>query len=131
MSITGLTPYLYYADADAALAWLEKVFGFGPSTRWLDPDGVLQEADIMVGDAKVSMSARAPGPSDGPGALLIVTVDDLDARREHALVTADVAVSDIEQQPYGPRSFDVTDPWGYKWYFWQGDVKPAPGWTKA
>ncbi|MBJ8345897.1 glyoxalase/bleomycin resistance/extradiol dioxygenase family protein [Antrihabitans sp. YC2-6] len=131
MSITGLSPYLYYEEADAALRWLERVLGFGPAKRWLDPDGVLQEADIDVGNAHISISARAPGPDDGRGALLIVHVDDIDARHRRAVEEAGVPVSNIERQPYGPQSFNVTDPWGYKWYVWEGEVSPAPGWTEA
>lgn len=31
MAIIGVTPYLYYQDAEAALTWLEEVLGFtGP-----------------------------------------------------------------------------------------------------
>lgn len=129
MSITGLSPYLYYDDADAALRWLERVLGFGPSRRWLDPDGVLQEADIDVGPAQIGISNRAA--DEGRHASLIVHVTDIAERRAQAAREADLPVSEIEQQPYGPLAFHLTDPWGYTWYIWQGDVGPAPGWTQA
>jgi uncharacterized glyoxalase superfamily protein PhnB len=31
-----------------------------------------------------------------------------------------------ENQAYGPRTFTVTDPWGYQWNFWQGEATPPP-----
>jgi uncharacterized glyoxalase superfamily protein PhnB len=38
----------------------------------------------------------------------------------HARVlAAGVDAPPPEQQPYGPRTFTVTDPWGYHWDFWQ------------
>lgn len=129
MSITGLSPYLYYADADTALRWLERVLGFGPTRRYLDHDGVLQEADIDVGPSQIGISNRAS--DDGRRASLIVHVTDIEAAHAQAVREADVPVSEIERQPYGPLAFHVTDPWGYTWFIWQGDVSPAPGWTQA
>jgi uncharacterized glyoxalase superfamily protein PhnB len=76
MTITGLTPYLYYDDAG------------------------------------------------GRRTLLIVHVDDVDA--QHARVT-EATGAELEapmDQPYGPCTFTVTDPWGYAWCFWQGQATP-------
>lgn len=36
--------------AKEALDWLARVFGFGPSTRYVDDAGVVHEGHIMVGD---------------------------------------------------------------------------------
>ena len=27
-----------------------------------------------------------------------------------------------KDEAYGPRTCHVTDPWGYQWYFWQGEA---------
>ena len=32
---------------------------------------------------------------------------------------AGVDASPPEDKPYGPRAYSVTDPWGYRWAFWQ------------
>ncbi|NQX33272.1 glyoxalase/bleomycin resistance/extradiol dioxygenase family protein [Herbiconiux sp. VKM Ac-2851] len=125
MGFTEVVPYLYYEDADAAIEWLERVLGFGPSTRWRMGGDVTREADIRVGLSRVSISGRAPGAAEGGGALVIVHVDDVAAL--HARVVAAEPGLDVEepaQQPYGPITLMVTDPWGYRWNFWQGEADP-------
>jgi len=127
MTVTEVIPYLYYADADAALDWLERVLGFGPSTRWRMGGPATKEADILAGRSRISISGRAPGADEGGGALIIVHVDDIE--EQYARVIAadpDAATAPLEQQPYGPRTFTVTDPWGYRWNFWQGEADPPP-----
>ncbi|HEX6423231.1 MAG TPA: VOC family protein, partial [Acidimicrobiales bacterium] len=117
-TLVGLTPYLYYADAGTALDWLSRVFGFEETVRYVDADGVVHESEMRVGTSTVQLCGRTPGPDEGTGLLVIVHVDDVEA--QHARVTAaGVAADPPEQQPYGPRTFHVTDPWGYRWYFWQ------------
>jgi uncharacterized glyoxalase superfamily protein PhnB len=114
----GLSPYLYYADAGAALDWLARVLGFGESVRYVDPDGVVQEGEIQVGAARLMVSGRAPGPSEGAGLMLIVDVADVDAHHART-VAAGVAADPPVDQPYGPRTYQVDDPWGYHWVMWQ------------
>jgi uncharacterized glyoxalase superfamily protein PhnB/uncharacterized protein YndB with AHSA1/START domain len=122
MAFLGITPYLYYEDGAAALDWLARVFGFGRTQRRTGADGRVDEAEIEVGPARVMISGRAPGPQNGPGALLVVDVDDVDAL--HARITAaGVACDAPRDEVYGPRTCNVTDPWGYHWYFWQGDAR--------
>lgn len=138
VSLQGVTPYLYYADAGAALDWLARVFGFDETVRYVDADDVVHESEMRVGDSTIQLCGRTPGPDEGTGLLLIVHVDDVDA--QHARVTAaGVEAAPPEQQPYGPRTFRVTDPWGYRWDFWQRvhdyvqgegglrEIRPSPG----
>ncbi|MFB2598126.1 VOC family protein [Herbiconiux sp. P17] len=147
MTFTEVIPYLYYADADAALDWLERVLGFGPSTRWRMGGPHTREADIRVGGGRISLSGRAPGAGDGAaagdtagagdgagtgdgagegaGALLIVHVDDIRAQYERVRAAdPDAAGDPPEKQPYGPTTFTVVDPWGYRWNFWEGEADP-------
>ncbi len=118
MTFIGLAPYLYYHDAAAALEWLARVFGFEEEVRYLDPQGVVAQADMAIGTSRIMMSGRGPGPAEGPGQLLIVQVDDVDAMYERA-VTAGVVLEPPPDQKFGPRTLHVTDPWGYRWSFWQ------------
>jgi uncharacterized glyoxalase superfamily protein PhnB len=125
MTFTEVIPYLYYPDADAALDWLERVLGFGPSTRWRMGGPTTQEADTRVGDSRVSLSGRFPAADEGGGALLIVHVDDIREQYEHVKAAeSDAAGDPPEKQPYGPTTFTVVDPWGYRWNFWQGEADP-------
>jgi uncharacterized glyoxalase superfamily protein PhnB len=122
VTIRGVSPYLFYEDAGAALDWLGRVFGFTGAVRYVDDEGVVHEGSIDVGAGQVMVSGRAPGPGEGAGLLLIVHVDDVDA--QHArVVAAGVDAPAPQDKPYGPRTFTVQDPWGYSWDFWQ-PVRP-------
>lgn len=130
MTFLGVTPYLYYADAAAAVEWLTRVFGFVEEVRDVDPAGAVAEVELAVGEARVMLSGgRTPGPEEGSGQLLIVHVEDVDA--QHARVTDEgVDAEPPEDEPYGARIFSLTDPWGYRWSFWQhtGEFDLAEGW---
>jgi uncharacterized glyoxalase superfamily protein PhnB len=118
----GVSPYLYYEDAGAALDWLTRVFGFSGAVRFVDDAGVVHEGSIDVGSGQVMVCGRKPDEGQGAGLLMIVHVDDVDA--QHArVVAAGVEAPEPQDKPYGPRTFTVTDPWGYAWDFWQ-PVRP-------
>lgn len=131
--IRGVTPYLYYEDAASALDWLSRVFGFVEDVRYLDGEGVVQEAEMLAGSTRIMIGGRAPGPEDGPGQLLIVHVDDVGA--QHARVrAAGINAPEPVDMAYGPRTFCVRDPWGYRWDFWQmvrDEVELPAGWREV
>ena len=85
-TVQGASPYLFYADAGAALDWLARVFGFVEQVRYVDPDGVVRESEIRVGATTIQLCGHAPAPGHGEGLLTIVHVDDVDA--QHARVVA-------------------------------------------
>jgi uncharacterized glyoxalase superfamily protein PhnB len=118
VGLQGVSPYLYYADAGAGLDWLARVFGFEETARYVDDDGVVHESEMRIGASTVQLCGRAADPDQGSGLLLIVHVDDVDAMHAR-VVAAGVDAPLPEQKPYGPRTFTVTDPWGYRWDFWQ------------
>ena len=112
-----MSPYLYYGEHTAdALDWLARVFGFGPSTRYVDDAGAVHEGHIMVGDTPVMVSSGSPDAGHGQGLLLIVRVDDVDAHHRSTLA-AGVARRPAGRQALRSRAYDVTDPWGYRWSF--------------
>lgn len=118
VTLRGVSPYLFYADAGAGLDWLSRVFGFVEEARYVDADGVVRESEIRAGDTTIQLCGHEPGQGHGEGLLLIVHVDDVDA--QHArVVAAGVDAPEPEQKTYGVRTFSVTDPWGYTWDFWQ------------
>lgn len=124
MTIAGVSPYLRYAEPDAALDWMERVLGFTDTVRWRDESGRTYEADIYAGHTKIGVSGSGTTSDDGRNALFIVHVDDVDAHYERVCAAADTDMEAPKDQPYGPRTFTVVDPWGYQWNFWQGDATP-------
>ena len=125
---TTLSPYLFYPDGDAAAAWLIRVLGFGPAQSVRAPDGGWSEGEVAIGpSARIDISgALGPGGGGrGQGALLIVGVTDVDAQYRR-IRAAGVELDPPRDEPYGPRTCHVTDPWGYQWYFWQGHATFPP-----
>ena len=82
----GMVPYLYYEDAGAALDWLSRVFGFDERSRYIDKDGIVRQAEMLVGDQELWFSGHGPGfwESKGgrPDTWIGVWVDDVDAMYE-------------------------------------------------
>ena len=116
----GLTPYLYYEDAAAMLDWLSRVFGFEETSRYVDTNGVVREAEMLVGSTELWMSGQDPGywerKGRGPEQLILVWVDDVDAQYEH-IRAAGVEVEPPADQTYDVRTMTVADPEGYEWNF--------------
>jgi uncharacterized glyoxalase superfamily protein PhnB len=118
----GITAYLRYPDGDAAAGWLTRVLGFGPARAVRDNDGRWLEGEIAVGPTHFDISGlSAASPDFGAGALLIVHVTDVDAQYRRVLA-AGVEIEPPKDEVYGPRTCHITDPWGYQWYFWQGEA---------
>src|SRR5262249_1181663 len=63
----GITPYMHYEDAAAILDWLARVFGFRETSRYVDGDGRVREAGMLVGDSQLWISGRDPGYWEGKG----------------------------------------------------------------
>ena len=57
----GLLPYLYYEDAGAMLDWLSRVFGFEERGRYIDKDGIVRQAEMLVGENELWFSGHGPG----------------------------------------------------------------------
>lgn len=135
----GLAPYLYYADAGAALEWLSRVFGFTEKLRYVDSAGVVFQATLLAGNTEIQLAGvgsdywQAKGV-DGPvGQLNIVYVDDVDAQydRVQSALGAEADVSHPQDQPYGARLFTVPDIGGNSWTFWEqttDSVELPAGW---
>jgi uncharacterized glyoxalase superfamily protein PhnB len=125
----AVTAYLRYPDGDAAAEWLTSVLGFGPvDARRVkrDDSGRWQEGELVIGPTRIDISGGSASPPEfGAGALLIVHVADVDAQYER-IRGAGAEIDPPRDESYGPRTCHVTDPWGYRWYFWQGDAVYPP-----
>ena len=54
----GVILDLTYDDANAALDWLTRVFGFEERARYVDKDGAVRQAEIHIGDTECWLDAR-------------------------------------------------------------------------
>jgi uncharacterized glyoxalase superfamily protein PhnB len=126
-----ISPYLFYEDVAAALAWLADAFGFRERLRYTGPDGTVLHAELELGDGLVMLGH--PGPEfENPKAkgyvaqLVHVYVDDVDRHFERAREAGATILSEPADQSYGDRRYDAEDPEGHRWSFAQNlrDVPP-------
>ncbi len=134
MTIT-ITPYLLYADVDAALAFLGRAFGFEEVLRYTGADGRVSHAEARLGDDHVYLGDPTSAGSEyrNPAALGAATVlisvdgvDDVDALCERARAAGAQISEEPADQAYGQRRFAATDPEGHKWFFAQTIADVAP-----
>ena len=119
-------PYLRYDDADAALAWLARAFGFVEHAVHRDPAGTIVHAEMVTGNGMVMVSstrgddglgmrsARTLGATSQGVYVVIAEPDALFAR---ATAADAVVVRPVEDTDYGSRDFTVRDFEGNLWSF--------------
>jgi uncharacterized glyoxalase superfamily protein PhnB len=119
----AITPYLYYEDVDAALAWLSKAFGFRLAGRRMKaPDGNTHHAAMRLGDGMVMMG-RPSGTYRNPRRLgqatqsLYVNAEDVDAHCARARKAGAKIIEEPKDARYGDRRYGAEDPEGHQWYF--------------
>ncbi|MGH2942936.1 MAG: VOC family protein [Solirubrobacteraceae bacterium] len=139
MTIT-ITPYLLYADVEAALEFLARAFGFEEVLRYTGAEGYVNHAEARLGDRSIYLGD--PGEDyRNPAALGSATVlvgvdgvDDVDALCERARDAGAQITEEPADQEYGERRFMARDPEGHSWHFSQkiADVEPEDwGATRA
>ncbi len=126
-----ITPYLFYEDVDAALAWLSKAFGFKPMTKFAGQDGKTIHAAMKLANGEVFMMG-CPGPEyKNPKRLgnvtqgLYIIVDHVDRHFLRARKAGAKIIAEPADQFYGDRRYSAADPEGHNWYFAQ-HVRDVP-----
>jgi uncharacterized glyoxalase superfamily protein PhnB len=113
-----LTPYLLYDDGEAALAWLERAFGFRAVDRQVGRAGGLHAELEIDADGTRLYLGQPPGGSEPPrGSLLYVLVDDVDAHHDRAKAAGAEIVEELVDMPHGHRRYGCRDPQGHEWTF--------------
>ena len=117
-----VVPYLLYEDANAAMDWLIRVFGFTERARDRQSDGTVRHGELLLDSGGVIMLGspgtgfRAPARLGEVTQLQCITVTDLAAHRQRAQA-AGADVSEISIRAGRAHSYTVDDPEGHRWYF--------------
>lgn len=118
----------YYRDPKAALAWLERAFGFEVTMAIDGPDGdptmchyemsYEGQGQIMVGGEWTEW-AKSPASIGGVNtqSIHVALSSDLDAHCERARAAGAVIVKEPEDQFYGDRTYRAADLEGHVWTF--------------
>lgn len=113
----NIFPFMRFTDADAAIDWLERAFGFQQHAVYRSDEGAVHHAELSLGPGIVMLGQGDPS-SQG----VYVAVDDADAHYERAKAAGAEIVREIEDTPYGSREYTARDPDGHVWSF--GSYKP-------
>ncbi len=114
----NIYPFMRFADADAALEWLSRAFGFEEREVYRNGEGTIHHAEISLGPGIVMF-----GQGDSASQGVYVAVEDADAHYEQAKAAGAEIVREIEDTDYGSREYTARDLEGHVWSF--GTYRPA------
>ena len=116
-------PYLTVDDAAAAIDFYSSVLGAKERTRMPGPDGRVGHAEldigrsmIMLADTFPEMGNSSPPTLGGTPVTVMVYVEDVDDVYRRAVEAGATADRPVEDQFYGDRAGQFTDPFGHKWF---------------
>ena len=117
---------LHYRDSRAAMAWLERAFGFRKSFEVPGPDGTVLHGEMRLGDGAILIDS---GPKDdstwrGNDQAVHVYLADPDAHYARAKDAGAAILSPPKDTPWGSRGYYAQDLDGFLWGF--STYKPAP-----
>lgn len=113
---------LRYKDADAAIEFLTKAFGFTEVVAYRDDEGVMEHAQLEFRGTSIMLGQRRVGEydeiaSDVAASALYVVVEDTDAHCARARAAGAQVVKEPYEQDYGSRDYTAKDPEGNVWTF--------------
>lgn len=117
----SLTPYLVVDNSSAAIEFYRKAFGAEELFRF-ESDGRVGHAEIRIGDSHLMLSDEWPDMGyrsakniGSTPVSLMLYVDDVDTVYQRAIAAGATERSPVEDQFYGDRSGNLTDPFGHQW----------------
>lgn len=118
-------PYLYYHDANTALDFLVRAFGFEVKSAIRDDAGNLATAQLHVGDGVVmigpGMAAFGTRGVDDPKwatCRMHIKVDDVDSHAERSRAAGATVISEPFEH-FSGRIYVAADCGGQQWIFSQ------------
>jgi uncharacterized glyoxalase superfamily protein PhnB len=136
MAHSPFTPAVFYKDPIAAIAWLQRVFGFEVAALITDPQGKLAHSELTFRGGALNVGGEWEGTIVGPARMRSpATVEGIntqfvgvqleagiDAHCAHAKAQGANVTDGPEDQFYGSRTYRVVDLEGHVWNFRQ-DVR--------
>ena len=119
----NLRSALVYRDPRAALAWLEKAFGFETVMLIEDDAGEIVHSEMRHGDTLIMVGREWDEAHKSPASLggkntqsLHIHIDtDIGAHFERAKAAGAEVYAEPETQFYGDRTYRCRDPEGHIW----------------
>ncbi len=121
--IPTLYPGLAYRDAQTAIGWLERAFGFEELLVVPGPDGLVAHAELRFGNGVLMLGSLRDGEAARRQRTPYVYVPDADAHHERARAAGAEIVVPPHDNDYGGRGYTARDLEGNEWSF--GSYRPA------
>ena len=120
-------PQVPYQDIRAALAFLERAFGFReiPTSRVTTPNGAVAHAMMEFGNGVIGIGGQgghgaiSPKSAGVESQYISVYVDDVDAHYARALAAGARIANGLRDQFWGDRTYEALDLEGHRWRFHQ------------
>jgi PhnB protein len=119
---TSVTPYLTVDDAKEAIEFYKRAFAATERGAMAAPDGKIAHAELQIGDSVVMLSdrfpqsaCRTPKELGGTTVAIFLFVEDVDATVQTAVSAGATITMEPEDQFWGDRLGQVTDPFGNVW----------------
>jgi uncharacterized glyoxalase superfamily protein PhnB len=123
-----IIPAIRYHDANAAIAWLSRAFGFTPTLVVPGEGGGVAHAQLRLGNGMIMLSSvrddpfakllRTPAQVGGVGTFCgYVVVPDADAHHHGAVAAGARVVYPLTDEDYGGRGYSCLDLEGHLWSF--------------
>jgi uncharacterized glyoxalase superfamily protein PhnB len=118
-------PGVRYADAPAAIDWLEKAFGFQRQVVYPGPDGTVAHAQLMFNGGMIMLGSykedvfpyKTPRQAGGVTQAVYVYVPEIDAHFARAKAAGAEIVVPLKDTDYGSREYSARDLEGHIWHF--------------
>jgi len=121
--------FLTYDDAEAAVDWLERAFGFERSSVH-EANGKLAHAELRFGDGMIMLGPagkndfglKTPLELGAVSQGVYLIVDDIAEQYDRARTSGAEILRELADTDYGSREFMARDPEGNIWSF--GTYRP-------
>lgn len=116
------TPYLVVNDAKSAIDFYKKAFGAQEMMRMQGPGDKIGHAELKIGDSVIMLADERPGSSGkspktlgGSSASIFLYLENVDSTFKQAVDAGGKAEMEPEDQFWGDRFGQLSDPFGHLW----------------
>ena len=111
----NVNPYLHPRRAEPLMNFLKRAFGAQEVLKYVSPDGVVNHAQLRIGDAMLEMG-EAHDKYETMPAMFYLYVPNVEAVYQQAIAAGATSFQEPTDQPYGDRNAGVRDNFGNTWY---------------
>jgi PhnB protein len=128
-----ITPHIVVRDAARAVDWYKQALKAEERSRIPVPGGKLMSVELWFGDSPVmvadefpEMGVLSPQSIGGTPVVLSIYAEDVDALWQRAVTAGAEVLHPLQDQFWGDRHGQLTDPFGHRWGLAQHvqDVSP-------